>query len=177
MIPAAAVRAPAAALVFALVLLSGCGSGAPAPDTSPTPSPGPTAQTALLGGGQGAFERRLGELRGRPVVVNQWASWCRPCRVELPFFQRLARRYQGRVAFLGINSLDSRDNAAEFLRSFPTPFPHFFDPDGSVARLIGGGRAFPTTAFYTSDGRLNFTRLGSYATEAKLVADIERYAL
>jgi thiol-disulfide isomerase/thioredoxin len=131
----------------------------------------------LLEGGPEAFRRRLAELRGRPVVVNQWASWCDPCRKELPWFANLARRYEGRVAFIGVDSLDDRGAALDFLREYPTPFPHFSDPDGEVARVFFGGRAFPTTAFYTAEGKLATTHQGAYPSEAALDGDIRRYAL
>lgn len=131
----------------------------------------------LLDGGTEAFEARLEELKGHPIVVNQWASWCAPCRYEFPFFQRQAAKHRGRVAFLGVDSGDSRDDAKEFLAEFPVPFPHYFDPDAEVARVFKGGRAWPTTAFYNSDGELTKTHQGAYATEAKLEEDIEAFAL
>jgi thiol-disulfide isomerase/thioredoxin len=131
----------------------------------------------LLDGGPGAFKARLAELRGVPVVVNQWASWCGPCRFEFPFFERQAKKHRGKVAFLGVDSQDSRDDAEEFLEEFPVPFPHYYDKDASIARLFEGGRAWPTTAFYNAQGKLTQTHLGAYATEAKLEADIRRYAL
>lgn len=131
----------------------------------------------LLDGGPRAFRTRLRALLGAPVVVNQWASWCGPCRAEFPFFQGLARRYRGRVAFLGVNSQDVRDDARAFLREFPTPFPHYVDEDVAIARLFGGGRAWPTTAFYDATGRLTRTHIGGYATERALEADLRRWAL
>lgn len=131
----------------------------------------------LLDGGPDAFRARLAELRGHPVVVNQWASWCGPCRFEFPFFERQATKHEGRVAFLGVNSQDSRDSATKFLEQMPVSFPHYFDPDGSVARVFRGGRTFPTTAFYDASGKLVYILQGSYASEAKLQADIRRYAL
>ena len=131
----------------------------------------------LLDGGTDAFEAHVAKLRGHPVVVNQWASWCGPCRYEFPFFQRLAAKYAGRVAFLGVNSQDSRGDAEAFLREFPVPFPHYYDKDTSIARLFGGGRAWPTTAFYDKAGEVVETHLGAYASEAKLDEDIRRYAL
>ena len=132
---------------------------------------------ALRDGGVAAFERELGRLRGRPVVVNQWASWCGPCRAEFPFFEQLAGRYRGRVAFLGVNSRDSRNDAEDFLARFPTTFGHFSDPDARIARTFRAGRAWPTTAFYTADGELNFTHQGQYRTKDDLDRDIQRYAL
>lgn len=131
----------------------------------------------LLNGGPEAFKARLAQLRGRPVVVNQWASWCGPCKFEFPFFARQAVKYDGRVSFLGVNSQDNRRNAAAFLKTTPVPFPHYFDPKGEVARVFRGGRAFPTTAFYDAAGELAFTHLGAYPNEAKLEEDIRRYAL
>lgn len=149
-----------------LAPLMGCG------DASPTGS-----QVRLREGGTAAFERELRKLRGRPVVVNQWASWCGACRAEFPFLQRLSRKYRDRVAFLGVSSQDVRDEAEQFLREYPTPFPHFWDPDASVARTFRGGLAWPTTAFYTASGELNYTRQGAYASQADLEQDIRRYAL
>ena len=131
----------------------------------------------LLGGGVPGFHARLAGLRGHPVVVNQWASWCGPCRYEFPFFAALARRYEGRVAFLGVNSKDNDDDARAFLKRYPVPFPHFADPEGEIARVFRGGRAFPTTAYYDANGELVFTHAGSYATEDKLDEDIRRYLL
>ena len=132
---------------------------------------------ALLDGGPSAFRAELAALRGAPVVVNQWASWCGPCRFEFPFFQGLSNRYAGRVGFLGVDSQDSRSAAAAFLNRFPVPYPHFYDKDASVARVFRGGRAWPTTAFYNADGDLAFTHVGAYDSAAKLDEDIRRYAL
>ena len=184
----AAARVAAAGL--ALAVLAGCGDGStPAVEGSAplADRPGKLAHpelralerraNRLLDGGTEAFEAQLERLRGHPVVVNQWASWCGPCRYEFPFFQRLAAKYRGRVAFLGVNSQDSRGDAEDFLDEFPVPFPHFYDKDASVARLFGGGRAWPSTAFYRADGELVKTHLGAYASEAKLEQDIRRYAL
>jgi cytochrome c biogenesis protein CcmG/thiol:disulfide interchange protein DsbE len=179
-----------AVLVVGAVSLGACGSGRAEPQVSEAPLAAgkPTRLPSelkavraqanrLLDGGPEAFERRLRELRGHPVVVNQWASWCGPCRFEFPFFQRLARKYEGRVAFLGVDSQDARGDAADFLRELPVPFPSYYDKDASIARLFGGGRAWPTTAFYDGDGQLTRTHLGAYASEAKLDEDIRRYAL
>ncbi len=110
-------------------------------------------------------------------MVNQWASWCGPCRYEFPFFATLARRYEGEVAFLGVNSQDSREPALKFLKRQPVRFPHFVDPDGKIARTFRGGRSFPTTAFYSADGKLSYTHVGGYPNQAALDADIKKYTL
>ncbi len=131
----------------------------------------------LLDGGVEAFEARLAELRGTPVVVNQWASWCPPCRAEFPIFQRLAEKYAGRVAFLGVDMQDDRDAALAFMNELATPYPHYFDEDASISRLFGGGRVSPTTGFYDTRGRLAFSHLGAYADDSQLEAEIRRYVL
>jgi cytochrome c biogenesis protein CcmG/thiol:disulfide interchange protein DsbE len=186
----AARRRLAAGLAPALcvVVAAGCGSGEPAPpagraELGGKPPRAPELRrleaeaNRLLDGGSDAFRRRLADLRGHPVVVNQWASWCTSCRYEFPFFQRLAGEYRGRVAFLGVDSQDNRADAGQFLKEFPTPFPHYFDPDLEIARLFGGGRAWPTTAYYDPGGKLVRTHLGAFASQAKLEEEIRRYAL
>jgi len=134
-------------------------------------------QASCFDGAPSAFQARLASLRGKPVVVNQWASWCGPCRFEFPFFQHLSKRYSGRVAFLGVDAKDARSDATAFLNKFPVLYPHFYDEDASIARTFGGGRAWPTTAFFDRTGKLVFTHIGAYATQAKLDQDIARYAL
>jgi len=173
-------------LLCTAALLAGCATSTTAGPLGPSPSKEQATvalaslqsqASTILNGGPTAFRRRLGSLRGYPVVVNQWASWCGPCRYEFPFFQHLADRYRARVAFLGVDSKDGRTDAIAFLKQLPVPYPSYFDPDASIARLFRGGLAWPTTAFYNTTGRLTYVHLGAYATEAKLDADIQRYAL
>lgn len=130
----------------------------------------------LLGGGKKAFEARLEELRGYPVVVNKWASWCSPCRAEFPHFQRLALRYGKRVAFLGVNSEDEDAAAKKFLSRYPVPFPSYVDGNGRIAASINAGVAFPSTVFIDRKGKVVISHPGQYRNEADLAADIRRYA-
>lgn len=172
--------------VLALVLLlAGCGQAGPTSSAAPTPKPAhsPPLRTIqdernrILDGGSAAFKARLAALRGHAVVVNQWASWCPPCRQEFPYFQRVAAKWGDRVGFLGVDAADSRDDAQKFLRKFPTPYPHYFDPDNKIARLFHGGVAWPTTAFYTPAGELSYSHPGAYRSEAALEQDLRRYSL
>lgn len=179
-------------LAVAALALPGCGSsdgagsGAAAPnyERALAGAPPPLATlyeqaNRLLPGGLEAYEERIAALRGHPVVVNVWASWCGPCRFEFPHFQQMAARYGKRVAFLGIDKQDSDEAAETFLREEPLPYPSYADPDEEIAESIDDDatRGLPTTAFYDREGELAFLKLGPYSDEAELRADIERYAL
>jgi thiol-disulfide isomerase/thioredoxin len=177
------------ALAVSLVV-AGCGSDPGPPSAAPRPAEAraslagspPALRTLhaqsnrLLDGGPVAFRARLRELRGHPVVVNKWASWCGPCRAEFPFFQRLSTGLGKQVAFLGVDSNDSAADARSFLRRYPVSYPSYSDPDQKVAKVLGATVAFPATVFYDARGRLTYIHQGGYATEAKLREDIARYA-
>lgn len=175
-------------LTLALSLAS-CGSGGGPPSAAPPPaaaaralagSPAPLAALhrqggRLLGGGRSKFRARLVALRGHPVVVNKWASWCGPCRSEFPFLQRLSVELGRRVAFLGVDAQDNSGDAATFLRRYPVSYPSYSDPDQRIAKLFDATLAFPTTAFFDASGKLVYIHQGAYASEAKLREDIRRY--
>jgi thiol-disulfide isomerase/thioredoxin len=183
----AALAAIACAALAAVAI--GCGSSEPksaSPGAAATRkvlvgSPAPLAAlhrqaNRLLPGGADAFKKRLAELKGYPVVVNKWASWCGPCRTEFPHFQRQALKHGRRIAFLGVNSNDNDGAAARFLKQFPVSYPSYKDPNLKVAAVFKGVVAFPTTAFYDSKGKLAYLKQGGYLREADLVADLRRYA-
>jgi cytochrome c biogenesis protein CcmG, thiol:disulfide interchange protein DsbE len=131
----------------------------------------------LLDGGADAFDRRLEELRGFPIVVNKWASWCGPCRLEFPWFQSVASERGDEIAFLGVDTDDSESAAGQFLSELPLPYPSYSDPNFDIAeKFEGPPQAFPATAFYDRTGELVFTRPGVYPDEQELIADVERYA-
>jgi cytochrome c biogenesis protein CcmG, thiol:disulfide interchange protein DsbE len=169
------------------LVLAGCGSsggdgGHPDYARALAGAPAPLAAlyrqgNELLDGGVDAYERRVAALRGYPIVVNVWASWCGPCRFEFPALQRLSAEYGKRVAFLGIDSQDSDDAARTFLREEPVPYPNYTDPDEEIAESIGATLGLPNTAFYDRRGELVHLKQGPYTDHAELRADIERCAL
>jgi len=143
---------------------------------SPAPLAALHAQSAqLLDGGVPAFERRLAALKGTPVVVNKWASWCSPCRAEFPVFQRVATDRGREIAFLGVNAGDSTGPARQFLAQYPVPFPSYVDPDEKIARAIKAPANYPITVFVDARGKTAFIHQGGYSSERQLVADIDRY--
>lgn len=144
---------------------------------APAPLAAVHAQSSqLLGGGAKAFAARMQALRGYPVVVNKWGSWCPPCRAEFPAFQRAAVKYGKRVAFLGVDGEDNARNARRFLAKFPVAYPSYVDSDLGIARRLKAVQAFPSTVFYDSKGEVAYIKQGSYPTERALAADIRRYA-
>ena len=131
----------------------------------------------FVGQGAEAFEQRLRSLRGHPVVVNQWASWCTSCRFEFPFFADAVKRYRKEVAFLGLNSQDDEGSSEAFLEELPVGFPSISDPDAEVAASYGGGHAWPTTIYFDRKGEVVNVKIGAYATAELLEQDIRRWAL
>jgi thiol-disulfide isomerase/thioredoxin len=130
---------------------------------------------ALLGGGTKAFDRRLAALRGHPVVINKWASWCLPCRAEFPHFEQVATDRGRQVAFLGVNGTDKTPAARRFLDSRPLPFPSYEDPREDIARQLKVPTNYPATVFIDARGRTQFIHTGQYTSARQLSADIDRY--
>ena len=129
----------------------------------------------LLGGGAAAFQRRMRRLRGHPVVVNKWASWCGPCRAELPILQKVATDRGRDIAFVGVNARDERPAAVSFAADFPTPYPSYEDPDEEIARALKVPANFPVTIFVDAKGETVFIHQGGYATSRDLEADIDKH--
>jgi cytochrome c biogenesis protein CcmG/thiol:disulfide interchange protein DsbE len=99
------------------------------------------------------FTRLLRQLRGTPVVVNVWASWCVPCKAEAPLLRAASRTYGARVQFLGIDVLDSLDGARTFIERERLSYPSVFDPSGAIRNMLGMiGQ--PATVFYGASGSI-----------------------
>ena len=95
----------------------------------------------------------LQALRGRPVVLNFFASWCEPCSREMPGLQAVAERYRGRIQFVGVTFNDTRDNARRALDRAGVAYPAAFDARSTLVDDYGV-RGLPTTFFIGSDGNL-----------------------
>jgi thiol-disulfide isomerase/thioredoxin len=161
-------RLTRAVLVGAAWLLVACSGSATAADCDPIPGvrpglcpipveervPAPVDALAVVG-----EDRTLGVdgFAGRVVVLNFWASWCGPCRVEQPdlndAFEQLP---EDEVAFLGVNIEDAEANALAHIREFAIPYPSLFDPANDYAsRFAGvGPRNIPSTLFLDREGRV-----------------------
>jgi cytochrome c biogenesis protein CcmG/thiol:disulfide interchange protein DsbE len=138
--------------VFALALVRGASSG----PIAQLGRPAPAFALERLGGGQVSLE----DLRGRPIVLNFWASWCVPCRDEAPMLTELAADYadQGLVV-VGIVYRDEATNAVDFMRRYGQTYPGLLDPEHRTA-LDYGVLGIPETYFIDASGIIRGRQLG-----------------
>jgi len=110
----------------------------------------------------------ISQWRGKTLVINFWATWCPPCRQEMPAFSRLQTKYAANgVQFAGI-SLDSVENVVHFAKENQVTYPLLIaDSDGSeLARQLGNSQlALPYTVVFSADGDVLLTRLGRVSEE------------
>lgn len=111
-----------------------------------------------------SFQRLLTQLRGTPVLVNFWGSWCPPCRAEMPRLVAAHHEFGDRVQFLGVDIVDTRAEAKAFMDEFAMTFPSVFDPPDSIKTDLGHFGQ-PVTAFYRADGSLSFAWTGPIAED------------
>ncbi len=138
---------------------------------SPT-APAPDFTLARMGGAN----LRLQEQRGQVVMVNFWATWCAPCREEMPHLDRLYQKYRSSgFVLLGVNVDDDTGNAVALARKLGVKFPVLLDTDKKVSRLYELN-AMPSTVLIDRDGRVRHVhrgyRSGTENTYEKLVRDL-----
>lgn len=109
---------------------------------------------------------------GQPVVLNFWATWCPPCRIEMPHFERLSAEYDGRVAVLGINQAESADAIAEYAAGNGLTYPLLADREMKVNNLFGVLN-LPTTIFIDKNGVVREVLVGTIS-QAVLEDRIEK---
>lgn len=189
-----------AALVLPLLVLAGCSAapGQPSAETTPVPfaacgelirppadaaSSGPAGASAVpaasalpdldlpcVAGGPAVALR---DLRG-PAVINLWASWCGPCRSELPAFQRLADRYGGQVHVVGVNTRDRPEAAVSLATDLGLTFPTLADPDERL-RVAVRRAALPVTVFVDGSGRVRHIHDSTALDDKALAALVRRH--
>ena len=140
----------------------------------PNPKEGFTAPDFTLDLLEGG-EITLSELQGNPVVLNLWATWCSPCREEMPAIENVYRRYKElglTVIGLNLTSQDSEQAVYEFVQELGLTFPIALDRDGSAAnryQLMG----LPTTFFIDSQGVIQSVVVGGPMSEALIQSKVE----
>ncbi len=100
---------------------------------------------------------KLSDMKGTPVVLNFWASWCPPCKAEMPEFDEICKEYDGKVVFMMVNLTDgmqeTQESAQAFIDSMGYSFPVYFDKDSDAAYKYGI-QSIPTTIFINANGDL-----------------------
>lgn len=147
--------------------------GLPCPPSDPDPTlvpnglPGVSLQ--CLGPGP---EVNLAGLAGKPTVLNVWASWCPPCRAEMPMLAALSRDAGDALTVLGVDVQDDRTAGMEFAAA--APIASVYDPQG-ITRSTLGWTGPPITLFVDARGEVRYVKYGAYATEQELRSDVRQY--
>jgi cytochrome c biogenesis protein CcmG/thiol:disulfide interchange protein DsbE len=127
----------------------------------------PDLSLPCLGAAEGAATVPLRRLTGRPMVVNLWASWCGPCREELPALARLSRAAGDRLRVIGVASLDVPANSISFASDSRLPFPSLQDRDGDLERGLRRN-GLPVTVLVRADGAVAYVYQGAPLTDTTL---------
>jgi len=118
----------------------------------------------------------LSDFRGKPVLINLWASWCPPCRSEMPTMQRIYDEYQGEgftILAINLTTQDNQANARAFAAENKITFPILFDVGGEVDKLYASS-ALPTSFFVGSDGIIQEVVIGGPMSEVLLRTRVEK---
>ena len=157
----------ASGLVSGLVM-AGCSMGFTATQGPRPGNPAPDFQLLDLEGQNVS----LSNLRGKPVLINFWASWCPPCRAEMPFIQQIFEDEEWSdkgLVILAINIGESPDTVKRFMASYGLSFPALLDTSQDVA-LKYSVSAIPTTLLIDKDGIIKTIKVGAFSSKA----DIEK---
>lgn len=142
--------------------------GMPA-DTS-TPAAAPDFRLPARDGG----EVRLSDLRGQVVMINFWATWCGPCRQEMPLLEQIHAKYEPLgFTLLGVNVEPDSDEAQAWLTKVPVTFPILFDRDNAVSASFGV-EAMPSSVLIDREGRVRHVHRGYKPGDESVYADLVR---
>jgi len=165
-------------MTFASVLTSGFAiAGCAAPPSPPTPTQGtkvgnlaPNFQLHNLEGKSVS----LSDLRGKPVMLNFWATWCHPCVFEMPYLQQVYEEWSADgLVLLAINIGGTSSRVKEFLQSHNLSLPVLLDTKGGVAGRYGI-RYIPTTFFIDKDGIIQVVRIGAFPNKEAIEGDLSK---
>jgi len=137
---------------------------APAPvSTADVGQPAPPLRLPMVGGG----ETDLGAYRGKVLILNYWATWCEPCKAEMPVFEQAQQQYRDRgLVVLGVNFQERDEEITAFLNQVGVTFPSLVDRTGEVARQWRA-TGLPTTFLIDRQGVIRDVRVGAF-TETML---------
>lgn len=107
---------------------------------------------------------KLSDLRGKIVVINFWATWCEPCKIEMPFFEKLYQDQNSELELLAINFDEPPQQVQQFVDDYELSFPILLDPGAEVQKLYRV-RGYPTTFVVDEEGVISFHHIGLITEE------------
>ena len=122
---------------------------------------------------QGLFgkNKRFSDYKGKPLIINVWASWCGPCRAEMGSLQRLARRYNGKqFNIIGISTDDDHKAAAAFIKESKVTFENYIDSNVFLENMLGAN-TIPLTILVDAQGKVLEKARGAYAWDSPDMVD------
>ena len=153
-------------LLPALLLATSLAAGA----TAPAPEPAPDFSLPSRDGG----DVRLSDLRGQVVMINFWATWCGPCRQEMPLLEQIQAKYEPLgFTLLGVNVEPDSAPATAWLEKVPVSFPILFDTQNAVAERFGV-QGMPSSVFVDREGRVRHVHRGYKPGDEAQYADMIR---
>lgn len=155
--------------VLSLFCLAGCSLGVGTSASTPGPQVGMMAPDFEF---KDAADKTvsLSDLQGKPIVLNFWATWCGPCKTEMPIIQKLADDGMvagGGLILLTVNCGDSAETVNNFMQEYGYSFPVLLDTTKNIMRTYNV-RYIPTTFFIGTDGIISEIKMGAFTEESQL---------
>ena len=161
------------------LLVVGCSTSAPTPTPTPSPTPTPAPQVGKpapdfqLPNLEGQAVS-LSDLRGKPVFLNFWATWCGPCRHEMPFIQEIFEEWSDEgLVILAVDIGEAPSRVRDFIQSGNFSFPVLLDTSQDVA-LEYNVRGIPTTFLIDKDGIIQVMKVGSFSSTAEIEKSLSK---
>jgi cytochrome c biogenesis protein CcmG/thiol:disulfide interchange protein DsbE len=162
-----------AVLLLGLVLgAAGCGNDAGPAGAPVVGSPAPDFALKTTDGQAVS----LGSLKGHPVLLNFWASWCGPCKQEIPFLEDVATdpaRLAGGLEMVAVNVQETAQTVSDFQETSGMTYRVLLDPKGQVANLYNI-KGIPTTYFIDKDGIIRYVKMGTFSTEKEIEQTLDK---
>ncbi len=156
---------PIIPIILAALIMAGCGGSTVAPVVGAL-APGFTLATL----DEGIVE--LDELKGHPVILNFWATWCGYCRYQMPFLQAASEEKEHEMVFVGINIRENSDKVRQVIENEGIDYTIALDGDGAVANAYNV-RPIPATFFLDEQGIIKDIKIGAFMSQAELMAALE----
>lgn len=146
------------------VLFVACGGGTDPPPAGQDGSLLPDDRLELPQYSLEQYRAMIDELEGTPVVANVWGSWCPPCEAEAPHLAEVSEEFEGQVQFVGIDILDAREPARDFILEYDWQYPSIFDPTAAIRDGLGYVGQ-PITIVYDASGEVAWDHTGAVDAE------------